>query len=104
MEGYLNAPDTTFVSAGVLTQGWKTLYQRYQEHYGKNVLSMGHLRFQNVRITPLGKDHALCVGQWFLEGVPGQPAVQDGVFTLIWQRTTQGWKIIHDHTSTRREH
>jgi len=22
-----------------------------------------------------------------------------GVFTLVWQRFPEGWKIVHDHTS-----
>jgi ketosteroid isomerase-like protein len=39
-------------------------------------------------------------GSWELE-VAGQEKRPGGVFTLIWRRFGDGWKIVHDHTSSR---
>jgi len=100
MTGYLNSPDITYTSAGVVVRGYDTLMKRYTTKYGGNRRDMGTLRFENLRITPLGKDYALCVGQWFLD-LGGKKGPVDGVFSLLWQRTVDGWKIIHDHTSLR---
>jgi TonB family protein len=37
------------------------------------------------------------LGKWHLKREKGDVG---GVFTLLWQRFPEGWKIIHDHTST----
>lgn len=118
MSGYLRSDDITYTAGGVVVRGWQTLTDRYQARYGNDRSTMGTLRFENLVITPLGDDHALCVGQWFL--VPPDPSVKpssappatvsdppvrprpmDGVFSLVWVRTNDGWKIMHDHSSAR---
>lgn len=100
MTGYLNSPETTYTSGGTIVRGYDALLGRYQARYGNDRKTMGTLRFEKLQITPLGKDYALCVGQWFLE-LGGKHGPMDGVFTLLWQRTGDGWKILHDHTSQR---
>lgn len=100
MTGYLNSPETSYTSSGSVVRGYTNLMARYKSKYGGNRRDMGTLRFENLHITPLGKEYALCVGQWFLEIDPKKGPI-DGVFSLIWERTKDGWKIIHDHTSLR---
>lgn len=118
MDGYLRSADLTYTAGGVVVEGWKTLFDRYQSRYGSDRSTMGRLRFENLQITTLGADYALCIGQWFLQppdpSVPpvaaptppsGEPPARarlmDGVFSLVWQRTPEGWKILHDHSSAR---
>jgi ketosteroid isomerase-like protein len=112
MEGYMESPSISFTSGGVLVHGWQTLLERYQKRYGDSRKSMGTLRFEHLQITPLGRNYALCVGQWFLQPyLPGDamtsPSLKrgplDGVFSLVWARTPEGWRIIHDHSSARAE-
>lgn len=55
------------------------------------------LRFEHVSVRPLGEDHALMTGHFVLSG-DGKPD-QSGWFTLVWMRTPQGWRILHDHSS-----
>ena len=59
---------------------------------------MGELDFSDLEFRFLGSNAALVLGKWHLTreaaGGPG------GVFTLVWQKFPDGWKIIHDHTST----
>jgi ketosteroid isomerase-like protein len=54
------------------------------------------LRFERVEARPLGADHALVTGRFVLAG--GDVAERSGWFTLVWVRTTDGWRILHDHS------
>jgi beta-aspartyl-peptidase (threonine type) len=58
---------------------------------------MGHLDFSELEITPLGNDAALILGRWHLNRDAGPVG---GIFTLVARRFPEGWRIIHDHTST----
>jgi ketosteroid isomerase-like protein len=55
------------------------------------------LRTEQVAIRRLSADAALMTGRFVLTG-GGEPE-QSGWFTLVWQRTAEGWKVIHDHSS-----
>lgn len=98
MGGYLNSPGTTFASGGSLLQGWQPVMERYRERYGASPETMGKLAFSDLQVRPLGSDHSLVLGRFRLER-RGQPPLS-GVFSLVFVRTAEGWKILHDHTST----
>ncbi len=55
------------------------------------------LRMEKVAIRSLSPDSALMTGNFILSG-GGEPD-QTGWFTLVWQRTANGWKAVHDHSS-----
>lgn len=55
------------------------------------------LRMEKVVIRSLSADSALMTGNFNLTG-GGEPA-QAGWFTLVWLRTANGWKAVHDHSS-----
>ena len=57
---------------------------------------MGTLDFSGLEFRFLGPDSAL-VRRWHLKGAAD--ADIGGVFSLVWQRFPEGWRIIHDHTS-----
>jgi ketosteroid isomerase-like protein len=57
---------------------------------------MGTLVFSDLEITPLGNDAAIALGRWKLKRATDEP---HGRFTLIFHRTIEGWRIVHDHTS-----
>jgi hypothetical protein len=61
---------------------------------GKPVQS---LRFEEVKVRPLGARHALVVGHFILSG--GCEADKAGWFTTIGERRPEGWRVIHDHSS-----
>ena len=44
----------------------------------------------------LAPDAALAFGRWRLQREKDEPA---GLFTLVLRKTSEGWRIIHDHTS-----
>jgi ketosteroid isomerase-like protein len=96
MDGYERSQETVFVSGDNVTRGWKTVLDRYKKNYDSRE-KMGTLTFSDLEITPVGKDAAIVLGRWHLQRVKDEP---HGRFTLILRRTSQGWKIIHDHTSS----
>jgi len=56
-----------------------------------------HLRTEQIVIRRLSPESALMTGRFVLSG-GGEPE-QSGWFTLVWQRTASGWKVVHDHSS-----
>lgn len=99
MQSYLDSPKISYTSSGETVHGFEALKKRYVDKYGSKRDTMGELSFSDLSITELGVNDALCVGSWHLERAR-QPTL-DGVFTLIFTNTSQGWKIIHDHTSAK---
>lgn len=98
LEGYLSyywkSDELTFQSGASRIRGWEALFERYKKSYsGEN---MGRLDFEGLKVILLGQDHALVLGRW---KVTVQGEKKGGVFTLILRRLSEGWRIIHDHTS-----
>jgi uncharacterized protein (TIGR02246 family) len=103
MSGYKNAEDTTFVGSTV-RQGYREILASYSKHYA-SPQQMGRLTFSdlNIRLLP-GVDgeagYAMVTGRFHLDRKQhGAVTKDDGVFSLVWQKTADGWKIILDHTS-----
>lgn len=96
MAGYKQSDSLRFASGGNVTYGWETTLERYQRGYPDKA-SMGTLTFSNIDIKLISPDAALVFGKWELERENDHPW---GLFTLIFNRTIDGWKIIHDHTSS----
>ncbi|HYN25060.1 MAG TPA: nuclear transport factor 2 family protein [Pyrinomonadaceae bacterium] len=96
MDGYARMPEITFVSGDTLTRGWRTVHDRYQKNYDSRE-KMGTLTFSDLETSVLSNDAAMTIGRWHLKRANDQP---HGRFTLIFRRTRQGWRIVHDHTSS----
>ncbi len=96
MQGYWRSPDTVFVSGDNVTRGWQTVLERYQKSYNSPE-KMGTLSFTELEIKPIGKDAAVALGRWQLVRKNDSP---HGRFTLIFRRMKDGWRIVHDHTSS----
>jgi len=95
LKGY--ASDTTFVGDKI-TRGLNEVRVRYQTHY-PTVASMGHLTFSDLEIHLLGPDYAYVIGRWRLERTSEAGGDTGGVYTLVFKKTGEAWKIILDHTS-----
>jgi ketosteroid isomerase-like protein len=96
LEGYWRSPDLTFSGSGGIARGWDGVLARYKKNYPDRA-SMGQLDFSGLEFHFLGNDAALVLGHWHLARERGDIG---GVFSLVWQRFPEGWRIIHDHTST----
>ena len=95
MDGYERSESTVFVSGDKVTHGWQTVRDHYKKSYDTRE-KMGELTFSDLEFTMLSKDHVSVVGRWALKRSSDEP---HGRFTLIFKKTKQGWRIIHDHTS-----
>jgi ketosteroid isomerase-like protein len=95
LEGYWHSPDLTFSGSSGVARGWDGVLARYKKNYPDRA-AMGHLDFSELEFHWLGPDAALVLGHWHLKRDNGDIG---GVFSLVWQRFPDGWKIIHDHTS-----
>jgi uncharacterized protein (TIGR02246 family) len=97
MQGYKNSPDTTFIGKSV-QHGWQQVLERYQHTYPTKE-AMGTLDFSEINARMLGADHAVVTGKFHLARSASAGGDASGIFSLIWEKTPQGWKIILDHTS-----
>jgi ketosteroid isomerase-like protein len=97
MAGYWNSPELTFFSAGTKTSGWQSTLERYRKRYLAEGREMGTLQFSDLQVESLGADSAFVRGAWQLSSADGKNP--HGLFTLIFRKFPDGWKIIHDHTS-----
>ena len=93
--GYWESEQLTFSGSGGITRGFNGVRERYKKSY-PNREAMGKLDFSGLEIQELGPDAALVLGHWHLERVTGNVG---GVFSLVFRRLPEGWRIIHDHTS-----
>jgi uncharacterized protein (TIGR02246 family) len=95
MKGYAKSDETVFVSGDNVTRGWQTVLDRYKKNYDSRE-KMGVLEFTELEVRPVGEDGAVALGRWRLTRANDSP---HGRFTLIFRRTPDGWRIVHDHTS-----
>ena len=100
LKGYWNSPELTFSGSDGIVRGYDGLLARYKKTYPDKA-AMGELDFTGLEIRPLGSDAALVLGKWHLQRASGPVG---GVFTLVFRRFPDGWRIIHDHTNQGRDH
>jgi uncharacterized protein (TIGR02246 family) len=99
LTGYWHSPELTFSGNSGVSRGWDGVLARYKKNYPDRA-AMGHLDFSDLEFHFLGPDAALVLGHWHLQRDPVKGGGDiGGVFSLVWQRFPNGWKIIHDHTS-----
>jgi ketosteroid isomerase-like protein len=95
MRGYWNSPELTFAGSSGITRGWEPVLARYQKQYPDRA-AMGHLEFSELETRSLAPDAALVLGRWHLSRDAGNLG---GVYSLVFERFPEGWRIVHDHTS-----
>ena len=98
MAGYAEADSLVFLSGTTVRRGWEEALYGYLRSY-PDAAAMGLLSFDEVTVEPLSGVHALAWGRWRLRVDGPVDAQPGGLFTLLFVRTDQGWRIVHDHTS-----
>jgi ketosteroid isomerase-like protein len=97
MAGYWNSPDLTFFGAR-RASGWQATLDRYRKTYQGAGREMGNLEFSDLKIEQLAPDAAFVRGNWKLTMSDGK--TPHGFFTLVFRKFPEGWKIVHDHSSS----
>jgi len=81
-----------------LPPGVGDILARYQRGY-PTAEARGTLTYSEIEVRPLGEGYALVLGRFALKRTQAGGGDAAGRFTLVFRRTAQGWKIIHDHSS-----
>ncbi len=97
MAGYWNSPELTFFSGAHESKGWQAALDRYKKTYQSAGHEMGRLEFSNLRIEMLGPKAAFARGEFHL--TMSDRKTPHGLFTLIFRKLPDGWKIVHDHSA-----
>ena len=87
-----------FASGSDETLGWEPVLRRYQAHYQGGTNEMGRLSFTYTNgVHVMSSDFAYADGQYHLEMSGGKKS--HGVFTLIFRKFPEGWRIVRIHSS-----
>src|SRR5262249_37252590 len=97
MSAYWNSLQLTFFSGAKKTLGWQSTLDRYRQTYQVTGQQIGKLEFSELDINPPCRYAAFVCGAWKL--TMSDVKTPHGVFTLIFRKFPDGWKIVHDHTS-----
>ncbi len=93
---YLDSPRMRFVSGGSVRYGADDVLDRYRRTYPDRA-AMGALTFTDLDVRVLSDEYVFVFGRYNLKREADAPT---GLFTLLFERTADGWKISHDHTSS----
>jgi ketosteroid isomerase-like protein len=97
MQGYNNSPETTFVGK-TIAHGFSNILERYRKIYVDKE-KMGQLTFSDLEVHPLDAHFAAVTGRFHLARSASAGGDAQGIFSLIFKKTSAGWKIVLDHTS-----
>ena len=97
-EIYSRQAGVTSIADGTILRGWEAIRTDADSMLGREggyQISVG-----SIDVTPLGTGFVLAVAPTTVNVQTDKGAVLlHRALTLVLQRTAEGWKIIHDHTS-----
>jgi uncharacterized protein (TIGR02246 family) len=98
LEAFLSdySTDAVFMGRTVIV-GVDSIRASYLRNFWRDGKPRAQLAFDELETRMLGPDHALMRGRCILTAPDNTQ--QFCRFTLVWQRTPNGWKMIHDHSS-----
>jgi len=98
LAAYLAAytPDASEMLPDGVAHGRDRIEQTMRQGFWKSGRTLQQLHYEHVEVRMLGDDNALVTGQYVLTGA-GRPQ-RTGWFTTVWARTSDGWRMIHDHS------
>jgi len=97
MDGYWRSPELEFYGGDKVTRGWDATLARYHARYLGEGKEMGTLAFGDLEVHANTSNVAWVSGRWRLKMKDGSE--RSGLFTVIFHKFPDGWKIIHDHSS-----
>jgi uncharacterized protein (TIGR02246 family) len=101
LEGFLSdyAPEstTTFVDGRRAQHGFDFIRKNYAPRFAPGA-RRDSLHFEEIEVRPLSPTLALVTARFILQR--GGSITASGPFTLVMERRREGWKILHDHSSS----
>ena len=95
--GYKDSPDLLFIGRQI-SRGYGSLVEDYRKNY-PNKEAMGALSFSELEPHILDEHIAIVLGKYHLDRSKKAGGPADGIFSLVFEKTVKGWKIIVDHTT-----
>lgn len=86
----------TFMTRNGPRPGVAAIEQSFTSTFFQGGRPKQNLRFEQMVVRPLGPTSALGTGRFILSG--GGTPDNTGWFTLVWVRTPDGWRAVHDHS------
>ena len=96
VKGFKNSPDTLFITHQVF-RGFDGLVEEYKHDYPSKA-AMGTLVYSDLEVHPLDENFAVVTGKYRLERGKKDGGNAEGLFSLVFENTDNGWKIVVDHT------
>ena len=96
-QGYKNSPDIIFLTRQI-SRGYAGMVEEYKRDY-PNKAAMGTLTYSELEVHVLDEKYAVVIGKYHLDRGKKEGGNADGLFSLLFEKTDQGWKIIMDHTT-----
>ena len=100
LDGYIQAfkdsPDLLFVGRSI-SRGYAGMAADYRHGYPSKD-AMGSLTYSGLEPHILDEHFAVVVGHFHLERTKKNGGSSDGIFSLVLEKTKDGWKIIVDNT------
>ena len=98
LSGYSNSPDLLFVADGKITRGFEQLEMDYKRNYPTKE-SMGSLTFSELEPHVMGEKFGVVLGKYHIDRAKKMGGSADGMFSLVFEKTDDGWKIVVAHTT-----
>ncbi|MDH4132151.1 MAG: nuclear transport factor 2 family protein [Gemmatimonadota bacterium] len=97
MADYVQDSLTGYVTGGRVQHGFDRIRAGYAPRFAPGA-TRDSLRFENFEVRPLAPRVALVTARFVL--FSGGNTSASGPFSLVMERRPDGWKILHDHTSS----
>jgi len=97
VKGYKDSATTVFMGKQIV-EGYSRIVAEYKLDY-PTAASMGTLGFSELEVHTVGDSLAVCLGKYHLERAKKEGGGAEGTFSMVLEKTDQGWKIVLDHTT-----
>jgi len=95
--GYKDSPDILFIGQHI-SRGHEQMVLEYKKNYPTKE-AMGTLGFTELEVHPLDDKFVVVLGHYHLDRTKKAGGAADGIFSLVFEKTDAGWKIVVDHTT-----
>lgn len=92
---YIDSDSTILISANII-HGYQNILTFFQTNYPTKK-EMGEISFSDIEVKMISPIYGIAIGKW--ASVTEDGAHFGGIFTVLYENTSEGWKIAIDSTS-----
>ena len=94
---YKNSPDTLFIGSSV-NRGYSGMVDSYKRAFNTPE-KRGTLSYSHLEVHLLDANYATVIGNCHLDRPAAGGGPYDCIYSLVFEKTAAGWKIILDHSA-----